>query len=72
MADVDGNSVICTNCVFIPDFFVNLVNRENLPRVLHEKKQDVVFDRCQLDRFAVNGDFLVLIIDHQAAALVDL
>ena len=72
MADVDGNSVICTNCVFIPDFFVNLVNRENLPRVLHEKKQDVVLDGGQLDWLSVDGNFLVLIVDHQSAALVDL
>jgi hypothetical protein len=72
VADVDRNGIIRANCVFIPDFFINLINRENFPRVLYEKKQDVVFDRCQLDRFAVNGDFLVLIIDHQAAALVDL
>ena len=52
--------------------FVNFGQLRNLPRVLHEKKQDVVLDGCQLDRLSVDGNFLVLIVDHQSAALVDL
>ena len=69
---MDRNGIIRANCVFIPDFFINLINRKNFSRVLHEKKQDVVLDGCQLDRLSVDGNFLVLIVDHQSAALVDL
>ena len=65
------HSVICAYGIFIPDIFIDLIDRENFSLVFHQKQQNIVFDRCQFHDLAVYGDFLSLIIDGKTTDLIN-
>ena len=72
MADMNGHRIVRSDCLLIPDLFVNLIDGEYLPRILHQEQKDVVLDGGQLNGFSVYCHFLVVIVDLKAAALIDL
>ncbi len=71
MADVDGNGVIRADGLFVPNFLIDLIDRENLARILDEQQEDIVLNRCEFDGIAADLNFLGLIVDYQIADRVE-
>ena len=65
---MNRNCIVRADRLLIPYRLVDLVDGEDFSGVFNEQKQDIVLDRCQLDEFAVDGYFLIFIVDLQAAA----
>ena len=72
MADMDRHRIVRADGFLIPDLLVNLIDGEYLACVLHQQKQDIVLDGGQLDGLPVHRHFLIVIVDLEAAALIDL
>ena len=72
MPDMHCHCIICSNCFLIPDVFVDLINGKYPSLILHQKKQDIVLNRCQLYHITVYPDFLQIIVYTQTSCLVDM
>lgn len=59
---MDGNGVVCSQGVFIPDALIDLSGGKNASLVFHEEKENVVFNRCQAYRFAVYQDLFFVVV----------
>ena len=71
MPDVDGDRVVRTDGILIPDALIDLVDGENPPLIFDEEQKDVIFDRCQLHRLIIDRNLLRVIIDDKSADLVN-
>lgn len=60
--------VVRTDCLFFPDAFIDLINRKNTPLIAHQKQQNIVFNRCQLDWLSVHRNLFGLVVDHESAS----
>ena len=65
-----SHRIVGADGFLIPDLFVDFIDGENLAGVFGQKKQDVVFNRSQLDGFVIYKYFLGVVIDGEAAAFV--
>lgn len=72
MPDMHCHRIICSNCFLIPDVFVNLINGKYPSLILHQQKQDIVLNGCQLHHITVYPDFLQVIVYAQTSCLVDM
>ena len=70
MADVHGYGIVRSDCLFIPYLLINLVYGEYLACVFHQKQQNIVLNRSELDKFSVNIDLLVVIVDGESASFI--
>ena len=57
-----GNCVICRNCFFIPDIFINLIDGKYPALILYEKKQNIIFNWRKLQGFAIHLNFFLIVI----------
>ena len=64
---MDGDRALAAYGVLVPDQLVNLAGRKDAVGVSHEQMQDVVLDRRQADRLAVDGDGLRRVVELHAA-----
>ena len=56
MADMNRHRIVRTDRILVPDALIDLVDRKYLPLILHKEKQNVVFNRRQLNRLPVHRD----------------
>ena len=65
---MDSHCIIRTDCLFFPDAFIDLINRKNTPLIAHQKQQNIVFNRSQLDWLSVHRNLFGLVVDHESAS----
>ena len=67
MPDMYGNRIIRTDRFFVPDAFINLIDRKHSAAVFDKQKQNIIFNRRQLHTFSIYRNFFRIIIDTQTA-----
>ena len=58
MTDMYCHRIVRSYGILIPDIFIDLVDGKNLALILHQKQQNVIFDRCQFYILTIYGNFL--------------
>ena len=72
MPDMHGNCVICRNCFFIPDIFINLIDGKYPALILYEKKQNIIFNWRKPQGFAIHLNFFLIVIHRQPAGCINM
>ena len=68
---MNSDRIVGPDGFLIPDRGVDFVNREDLTRILYEKQEDVVLNRCEFHLLSVNAYFFCVIVDDESAGTVD-
>ena len=71
MADVYGYRIVGPNGVFVPYAFIDLADREHPALILYQEQQDIILDGGHFHRLSVHQHLLGIVVDHQAAHLID-
>ena len=72
MADVHRDGVIRADRLLVPNRGIDVVDGEHLAGVLYKQQQNIVLDRGQLDRIAIDGDLLRVIVHDETATGIDI
>ena len=69
MANMYRYRIIRSDCFFIPDTFIDLVDGKYFALIFHQKQQNIIFDWCQAHILTVHSHFFQIIVDGKSAGL---